>query len=163
MKIVFSDNALKEFDKIVARYPNKRAAMLPVLHLAQQEFEWLSNDVMAYVGELLELPFSDVYDTATFYSMYKFKPMGKYHLQVCHTLSCALNGAAEVCKHIKDKYGIENGEVTQDGKFSMVKVECLGSCGTAPVVQINDDYYESLSIEEFDKVLETLNKGESGD
>ncbi|NIS38611.1 NAD(P)H-dependent oxidoreductase subunit E, partial [Candidatus Saccharibacteria bacterium] len=86
MKIVFSDNALKEFDKIVARYPNKRAAMLPVLHLAQQEFEWLSNDVMAYVGELLELPFSDVYDTATFYSMYKFKPMGKYHLQVCHTL-----------------------------------------------------------------------------
>jgi NADH-quinone oxidoreductase E subunit len=108
------------------------------------------------VGELLELPYSEVYDTASFYTMLKLKPTGKYHLQVCHTLSCALRGAAQICDHVKGKYGISSGETTPDGKFSIVKVECLGSCGTAPVVQINDDYYEDLTTEELHKVLNTL-------
>jgi NADH-quinone oxidoreductase E subunit len=156
MKVSFSDAAKKEFENILTRYPNKRAALLPALHLAQREFEWLPKHVLEYVGELLELPYSEVYDTASFYTMFKLKPTGKYHLQVCHTLSCALRGAAHICGHIKDKHGISSGETTPDGKFSIVKVECLGSCGTAPVVQINDDYYEDLTTEELDKVLDTL-------
>lgn len=156
MKTSFSEEVMKEFKQIVARYPVKRAALLPVLHLAQREFGWLSRETLEYVGDLLELPYSDVYDTATFYTMFKLKPTGKYHLQVCHTLSCALRGAAGICDHIKGKYGISNGEVTPDGRFSIIKVECLGSCGTAPVVQINDRYYENLTNGELDKVLEKL-------
>ena len=156
MKISFSEKAKKEFENILTRYPNKRAALLPALHLAQREFEWLSRDVLEHVGELLDIPYSEVYDTASFYTMFKLKPTGKYHLQVCHTLSCALRGAADVYGHIKAKYNIENGGVTPDGKFSLTKVECLGSCGTAPVVQINDDYYEDLTIEELDRLLDSL-------
>ncbi len=158
MKVSFSDEALKEFNDILTRYPTKRAALLPTLHLLQREFGWISREGMEYVGELLELPFSEVYDTASFYTMFKLKPMGKYHLQVCHTLSCALRGAGEICDHIREKLHIDNGEVTEDGKYSFVKVECLGSCGTAPVVQINDDYYEGLTVEQFDEVLEKLEK-----
>ncbi len=154
MKIAFSDDAMKEFQEIVARYPNKRAALLPALHLAQREFAWLPYETLEYVGGLLELPYSEVYDTASFYTMFKLKPTGKYHLQVCHTLSCALRGAGAICGHVKEKYGIGNGETTPDGKLSLVKVECLGSCGTAPVVQINDDYYEDLSPEQLDRILE---------
>ncbi len=156
MKVSFSKEAQKEFKEILRRYPDKRAALLPTLHLAQREFGWLSTDVMEYVGELLELPYAAVYDTATFYTMFKLKPIGKYHLQVCHTLSCALRGAGEICRHIEQKYGIKNGEVTADGKFSLEKVECLGSCGTAPVVQINEDYHEGLTVEQLDKLLEKL-------
>jgi NADH-quinone oxidoreductase subunit E len=156
MKVSFSDAAMKEFKNILTRYPNKRAALLPALHLGQREFEWLSRDVLEYVGELLELPYSEVYDTASFYTMFKLKPTGKYHLQVCHTLSCALRGAAHICEHIEEKYGVGNGEVTADGKLSLIKVECLGSCGTAPVVQVNDDYHENLTIEELDKLIDSL-------
>lgn len=156
MKVSFSDAVLKEFDAIVARYPLKKAAMLPVLHLAQREFGWLSKDVLEYVGQLLQVPFSEVLDTASFYTMFKLKPTGKYHLQVCHTLSCALRGAAHICKHVEEKYGVANGEVSKDGRLSLIKVECLGACGTAPVVQINDDYYENLTTEQLDKVIEGL-------
>lgn len=156
MKLSFSKNAQKEFEEILTRYPNKRASLLMVLHLAQREFDWLSKDVMEYVGSLLDLPFSEVLDTASFYTMFKLKPSGKYHLQVCHTLSCALHGASGLCKHVQNKYGIESGQVSEDGKFSLLKVECLGSCGTAPVVQINDDYHEGLSIEAFNKILDDL-------
>lgn len=156
MKITFSKEAKQEFDEIVTRYPTKKAALLPALHLAQREFDWLPREVLEYVGELLELPFSEVYDTTSFYTMFKLKPTGRYHLQVCHTLSCALRGAAHICDHITEKYGIENGQTTADGKFSLVKVECLGSCGTAPVVQVNDDYHEGLTIEKLDGLLESL-------
>lgn len=156
MKVSFSDAVMKEFKNVLTRYPTKRAALLPALHLAQREFEWLPRDVLEYVGELLELPYSEVYDTASFYTMFKLKPTGKYHLQVCHTLSCALRGAGHICEHIEEKYGIGNGEVTADGKLSLVKVECLGSCGTAPVVQVNDDYHENLTIEELDRLIDGL-------
>jgi NADH-quinone oxidoreductase E subunit len=156
MKPEFSAETLKEFNEIASRYPVKKAAMLPALHLAQREFGWISKAVMEYLGELLEVPYSEVYDTTTFYTMYKLKPMGKYHLQVCRTLSCALRGAPGLCQHIREKYGIDNGEVTGDGKFSFVQVECLGACGTAPVVQINDDYHENLSIQKFEEILENL-------
>ncbi len=155
-KVVFSDKAQKEFQDIISRYPEKRAALLMVLHLAQREFGWLSREVMEYVAELLDLTPGDVYDTASFYTMFYKKPMGKYHIQVCHTLSCALRGARNIYEHLEKKLGISEGEVTPDGKFSLMKVECLGACGTAPVVQINDDYYENLTIEKLDEILNNL-------
>ena len=158
MKVEFSESAKKEFDAIVQRYPQKRAALLTVLHLAQREFGWLSREVMEYVGRLLDIPAGEVYDTASFYTMFYQKPVGKYHIQVCHTLSCALRGARNIYEHLEQKLGIKAGEVTPDGKFSLVKVECLGSCGTAPVVQINDDYFEGLTIEQLDDILNRLDQ-----
>ncbi len=155
-KVEFSESARKEFDEILKRYPDKRSAMLPTLHLAQREFGYISPDVMEYVSKLLDVAVGDVLDTTTFYTMFKLKPTGKYHIQVCRTLSCALRGAREIYEHLEEKLGITEGEVTPDGKFSLMKVECLGSCGTAPVVQINDDYYEGLTIEKLDEILDKL-------
>ena len=156
MEVKFSKSAKAEFQKIVEKYPEKRAALLPVLHLAQREFGWISREVMRYLSELLEIPVTEVLDTATFYTMFKTRPSGKYHIQICGTLSCALRGSRQVYEHLIDKLKIKEGEVTADGKFSLLKVECLGSCGTAPVVQINDDYYEDISIEKLDKILADL-------
>lgn len=155
-KVVFSDKAKKEFEEIVSRYPQKRASLLMVLHLAQREFGWLSAEVIEYIASLLELTPGEVYDTASFYTMFYKKPMGKYNIQICHTLSCALRGARNIYEHLQKKLGISDGEVTPDGKFSLMKVECLGACGTAPVVQINDKYYENLTIEKLDEILDNL-------
>ncbi len=154
--VTFSEAGQRELEALLKRYPNKRASLLMVLHLAQREFGWISQEVMKYIAERLELPYGDVYDTVSFYTMYHTRPAGKYHIQVCHTLSCALRGARHICKHIEEKLGIKEGEVTEDGKFSFVKVECLGSCGTAPVVQVNDDYHENMTVEKLDQLLKTL-------
>jgi NADH-quinone oxidoreductase subunit E len=156
MEVKFSKSVQAEFQKIAGKYPEKRAALLPLLHLAQREFGWISREVMRYLSELLEIPVTEVLDTATFYTMFKTRPSGKYHIQICGTLSCALRGSRQVYEHLVDKLKIKEGEVTADGKFSLLKVECLGSCGTAPVVQINDDYYEDVSIEKLDKILADL-------
>ncbi|MEJ2634893.1 MAG: NAD(P)H-dependent oxidoreductase subunit E [Calditrichia bacterium] len=156
MEVKFSEAALKEYDAIVKKYPERRGALLPVLHLAQREFGWISRDAMRYISELLDIPLTNVLDTASFYTMFKLQPAGKYHIQLCSTLSCALRGSRQIYEHVSQKYGIGDGEVTPDGKFSLLKVECLGSCGTAPVVQINDDYYEDMTIEKLDKVLDGL-------
>lgn len=156
MEVKFSEAALKEYDAIVKKYPERRGALLPVLHLAQREFGWISRDAMRYISELLDIPLANVLDTASFYTMFKLQPAGRYHIQLCSTLSCALRGSRQMYEHVSQKYGIGDGEVTSDGKFSLLKVECLGSCGTAPVVQINDDYYEDMTIEKLDKVLDGL-------
>ncbi len=156
MKVEFSEEALQQYKDILQRYPEKRAALLPTLHLAQQEFGWISREVMQYLSELMDIPVTVILDTVSFYTMFKTKPSGKYHIQVCSTLSCALRGSREIYEHLTSKLGIQAGEVTPDGKFSLVKVECLGSCGTAPVVQINDDYYEGMTPEKLDKILDEL-------
>ncbi len=156
MKVEFSEEALQQYKDILQRYPEKRAALLPTLHLAQQEFGWISREVMQYLSELMDIPVTVILDTVSFYTMFKTKPGGKYHIQVCSTLSCALRGSREIFEHLSNKLGIKAGEVTPDGKFSLVKVECLGSCGTAPVVQINDDYYEAMTPEKLDKILDEL-------
>lgn len=156
MEIKFSEAASKEYQNILKKYPEARAALLPVLHLAQREFGWISHDVMRYLSELMDLPVTEIFDTATFYTMFKTKPGGKYHIQLCSTISCALRGSRQLFEHISQKYEIGDGEVSADGKFSLLKVECLGSCGTAPVVQINDDYYEDMTVEKLDSVLNDL-------
>lgn len=156
MEVKFSRAAQIEFEQIIERYPHKRAALLPVLHLAQREFGWISREVMRYLSDLLNVPVTEILDTVTFYTMFKTKPTGKYHIQICSTLSCALRGSRAVYEHLVKKLNIKDGEVTADGKFSLMKVECLGSCGTAPVVQINDDYYENVSLEKLDQILAEL-------
>jgi len=126
------------------------------LWLAQKQWGWISKEVMEYVAKLLELPPVKVYEVVTFYTMFHQKPVGKYHFQVCRTLSCELCGKEEIVHHLKKKLGIGLGEVSADGRFSLTEVECLGSCGTAPMAQINEDYHENLTPEKLDEILKKL-------
>jgi len=152
----FSAPTKKKFDELLTHYPNKRAALLPTLWLAQNEFGYLSQEAMEYVGGLLDLAPSHVYGVATFYTMFHLKPAGKYHLQLCRTLSCALMGSDEILTHLKKRLGIEEGEVTANGKFSLCTVECLASCGTAPAMMINEAYHENLDTKKVDIILDGL-------
>jgi NADH-quinone oxidoreductase subunit E len=146
----------KQVDTIVARYPQKRAALLPVLWEVQKSKGWIDAEAEAWVAERLGTTPAHVHGAVTFYTMYKQRPMGKYHIQVCTTLSCMLCGSDELVDHLRKKLGIKEGEVTPDGKFSLVRVECLGSCGTAPMFQLNDDYHENLTLEGVDELLDGL-------
>jgi NADH-quinone oxidoreductase E subunit len=156
MPVQFSPQTLKEFEATVRRYPKREAAMIPVLYLAQREFGYLSPEAIEYVAELMGLSPARVYGVVTFYTMLYRKPMGKYHLQVCRTLPCALKGAEKVTELLKARLGIGVGETTGDGRFTLSEVECLASCGTAPMMQVNDDYYEDLTEEKLDRILESL-------
>ena len=156
MAVEFSPDALKRFDEIVGRYPKKEAAMLPVLHLAQREFGYLSSEAIEYIAKLMDLSPARVYGVVTFYTMLHMKPIGKYHIQVCRTLPCALVGAEKITTLLKSKLAIQVGGTTPDGKFTLAEVECLASCGTGPMMQINDDYYENLSKEKVEKILRSL-------
>jgi len=141
---------------IVARYPQPKAALLPVLWEVQKAEGWVSSESEAWVAERLGVSPAHVHGCVTFYTMYKQRPMGRHHIQVCTTLSCMLRGCDEMLDHIKKKLDIAEGEVTADGKFSLVRVECLGSCGTAPMFQLNDDYHEDLTLEKVDQLLDSL-------
>lgn len=152
----FSPAAKARFDEIVTRYPIRRAAIMPTLWLAQEEFGWLSTDVLAYVAQLLDLSPAFVASVASFYTMYYKQPMGRHHVQVCTNLSCALVGADRIVDCLRRRLGIEVGETTADGKFSLSVVECLASCGTAPMMQINDDYLENLTPERTVEIIDRL-------
>ncbi|MFO1518133.1 MAG: NADH-quinone oxidoreductase subunit NuoE [bacterium] len=156
MAIEFTPDNKKKLEETLTRYPTKRAALLPTLWIAQQQFGWISQEVMEYVGKLLDLPPIKVYEVVTFYTMFQQKPVGKYHFQVCRTLSCELCGKGEILNHLKKKLNIGVGETTPDGRFSLVEVECLGSCGTAPMLQLNDDFHENLTVERIDEILKGL-------
>ena len=156
MALEFSQKALKKFQETVSRYPKKEAAMLPVLYLAQREFGCLSPEAIAYVARLMDQSPAQVYGVVTFYTMLNMKPVGKYHIQVCRTLPCALVGAEKVTALVRSKLGIQVGETTPDGKFTLSEVECLASCGTGPMMQINDDYYENLSEAKIGEILKSL-------
>ena len=158
--IVFSDETLKKVELLLTRYPDKRSALLPILDLAQREFGWISESVMVYVAELLELTPPKVFEVVTFYTMYNQRPVGKYHIQLCRTLPCALMGSEDLAGYLQGRLGIRIGETTPDGLFTLKVVECLASCGTAPAVQINDAYYENLTREKLDQLLDRLGKGE---
>ena len=152
----FSQESKQKLKEIKSRYPRKEAAVLPSVYLAQKEFGYISDEVIEYLGDVLEVSPTFVKNTITFYTMFKDENVGKYLIQVCHTLSCSLLGAAHIVDYLKSKLNINVGETTPDKKFSLVKVECLGSCGTAPVMQINDDYYEDLTEEKIDEILGKL-------
>ena len=157
MKLQFSEKSLQEVKRIIDFYPEgkQKSAVIPVLHLAQQEFGgWLSSDTMDYVASLLQLEPIEVYEVATFYSMYNLKPVGKYLFEVCHTGPCMLNGSDDIIKYIYDTLGIKPGETTADGLFTLKTVECLGACGYAPMMQLGKDYREHLTKEKVDAIIE---------
>jgi len=159
----FTPENKKAFDKLVKRYPVKEAAMLPTLHLAQRQNGYISPAVMNYVAGLLEVPVMKVKDVVTFYPMFFEEPVGKYVLRVCHTLPCALAGCKSVLEHMKRKLGVDVASekslakgTTPDGKFTLMKVECLASCDVAPVVMVNDDLYKNVTPEKVDEILDSL-------
>ncbi len=155
---VLSDQAKSAIEAEFPKYPDKRSALLPALWIAQGEQGFLSESAMIDVAELLDLTPVQVYDVATFYYMYHLKPVGRFHIQVCKTLSCALVGANSIMEQIKKRLGIDLGETTPDGLFSLTRVECLASCGSGPMMQINEDYYEHLTNEKVDRILEDLKR-----
>lgn len=155
MALQFSEATLAKYRDIVTRYPERQAALLPTLWLAQHEFGWLSEEALAYVADLMELPAARVAGVASFYTMYYKEPVGKYHMQVCRTLSCALRGSNDITGCIEKHLGIKVGETTADGKFTLSEVECLASCGTAPMLQLNnDEYFENLTVEKMIALLD---------
>lgn len=156
MSGTFSETARRELEAILSRYPNREAAILPALHLAQREFGYVSDEAIEYVAGLLGFTPARIEGVATFYTMYNRKPVGKYHVQICRNISCSLLGAERLIEHVSAKLGIRPGETTPDGKFTLSTVECLGSCGTAPVMQVNDDYHENLTEEKIDALLGRL-------
>jgi len=156
----FNDTQLQEFNRLVARYPEgkQKSALLPVLHLAQESFGWLSEETMDYVAELLQIKPIEVYEVATFYSMYDLKPVGKYVFEVCQTGPCMLRGSDNIVAYIKEKLGIGIGETTADGMFTLKVVECLGACGYAPMMQMGKHYKEHLTKEKVDSIIEECRK-----
>lgn len=154
---VFSEEAMKTAQTIISRYPEgkQKSALLPILHLAQAEFGgWLSPETMDYVASLLKIKPVEVFEVASFYTMYNLKPMGKCVLEVCQTSSCWLNGAEDIVKYIEKKLNIKVGETTKDGMFTLKVAECLGSCGTAPMMQCGASYHENLTYEKVDSILD---------
>jgi NADH-quinone oxidoreductase E subunit len=156
MALEFSPEAYRQFEATVARYPKKEAAILPVLCLAQREFGYLGPEAIAYVAQLMGQSPARVSGVVSFYTMLNTKPIGRHHIQVCRTLSCALRGAEQLTGFLKKTLGIEVGETTADGRFTLSEVECLASCGTAPMMQINDNYYENLTDEKVTEILASL-------
>jgi len=160
--IQFSEEKLKKVQEIKARYPEgkQKSALLPVLHLAQEEFGgWLSSETMDYVAELLNLLPIEVYEVATFYSMYNKKPVGKYVLEVCQTGPCMVRGSHEIIQYIEGKLGIKPGETSADGLFTLKPAECLGACGYAPMMQLGKHYREHLTKEKVDELIERCKAG----
>jgi NADH-quinone oxidoreductase E subunit len=158
MSVVFKKEVLDEFEIIANRYPTRRAALLPALWLAQREFGYLSLEVLDYIAQIVKISPVQVYEVAEFYTLFHKKPVGKYHLQVCRTISCALNGALDIQRAIEAHLHTKPGEITHDKLFSYELVECLASCHTAPCMRINEDYYENLSPEKVNEILNQLVK-----
>ena len=146
----------REIDEILNRYPVKRSALIPLLYLAQRETGYITETAMVEIARLLKLTPPQVYETVTFYTMLNLKQVGKFHIQVCKSLMCALVGSDTVIAWIKTKLGIAPGETTPDGAFTLSTVECLAACGTGPMMQINDDYYERLTEDKLERILSDL-------
>jgi len=157
MSVLFSKNSLDKVTEIISRYPEgkQKSALLPVLHMAQDEFGgWLDVPVMDYVATLLNIEPIEVYEVASFYSMYNLKPVGKYMFEVCHTGPCMVSGSDSIIDYIKHKLNIGVGETTADGMFTLKTVECLGACGYAPMMQLGKHYREHLTKAKVDSIIE---------
>lgn len=152
----FSPEVEREIDLHLSKYPVMRSAILPLMFIVQRERGYLDPPGVAYLAKRLKLRITDIWEVATFYSMLHTKPVGKHHIQICKTLSCKIMGEPGITDHICSKLGIKPGETTSDGKFTVSLVECLGSCGTAPMMQIGFDYHENLSTAKVDEILDRL-------
>jgi NADH-quinone oxidoreductase E subunit len=158
---VFPPEVEAEMDRHLAKYPVKRSAILPLMFIVQRERGgYLDPPGVAYLADRLGVRITDIWEVATFYSMINTEPVGKYHLQVCKTLSCKIMGAGGITAKCTERLGIKPGQTTEDGQFSLSEVECLGSCGTAPMMQIGFDYYENLTAEKVEEILDQCSRGE---
>jgi len=154
--IAFLPAELAEVERITSLYPTSKAAIMPVLWMAQKKWGWISRDVMTYVGTLLDLPFAHVYGVASFYTMYFKRPMGRHHVQVCTNVSCLLRGGERIFDSVSSKFGIGHNQRTPDGIISLEEVECMGACGGAPMIAINETYHENMTLERLESVLQSL-------
>ncbi len=145
-----------EFERLVKRYPTRESMILPALWLTQEQEGWISAEAIAYIADRIGTFASQVYECATFYTMYNLHPMGKNHICICRTLSCWLRGKQEIVDYLKNELGLKPGEISADGKFSLEEVECLGHCGTAPVVQVNGEFHENMDVDKLKSLLATL-------
>ena len=152
----FSDKTKKEIEGIVARYPHKKAALLPGLHVAQREFGYISEEATQMVADLLEIKPIQVKEVVTFYTMYNRQPVGKYHIQICSNLTCSLMGGESLLEYLQEKLNVEAGGTTKDKKFTLSTVECLGACEEAPCMMVNFDYYGHLDKKKIDDILDNL-------
>jgi NADH-quinone oxidoreductase E subunit len=153
---VLSPESRQKIESLKKVYETNQSALIPALHVAQGDQGWLSEETQREVAQLLGLTPQSVRQVVTFYTMFNQKPVGRYMIQVCRNLSCTLLGGQRLQKQIQDKLGLDDGETTQDGRFTYVSVECLGSCGTAPVLMVNDRYYENVTPQQVDRLLEEL-------
>ncbi len=148
-----SNKAQERIEALKSRYPDPKSAVMPALYIAQEELGHITEEAVQWVAAKIGMAPVHVMEVATFYTMYYKKPVGKYHVQVCRTLSCALRGARKITEHLHHKFGTNPNEITADGMWSYEEVECLGSCGTAPMCEINDHYFENLTVEKLDTLL----------
>ena len=146
----------REMKDILSRYPNKMAACIPLLHLCQEQNGWISEDVIRFVAERLEVSTAHVQGVVTFYTLFNQKPVGKHQVWVCRTLSCALRGSDQLLHHCEKKLGIHAGETTKDGKITLRTAECLAACGQAPMMQVDKDFHENLTLADADRILDKL-------
>lgn len=157
-EVTLSPRAEARLKEIAARYPNSRSAVMPALYIAQEELGHITPEAVEWVSQRLGIPPVQVMEVATFYTMYYKKPVGRYHVQVCRTLSCALRGAKQLTERLYERFGVAPNEVTADGMWSYEEVECLGSCGSAPMCEINDHYFENLTPQKLDELLDRIEK-----
>lgn len=139
--------------EIAKRYPAPRSGILPALHMVMAERGWVDQEVCDHVAELLDVPNIQVYEAMTFYTYFPQQPVGKYHIQVCHNIACNLRGSEDLIEYMKEKHGLKEKELSDDGLFFLSRVECLGACGGAPMMQVNDDYFEDLTKEKIDELF----------
>ncbi len=155
---------IKKIDEIKSRYPDEKAALLPLLWIIQEKYGWISEDSMRYVGDLLNMPYEQVLGVASFYTMFNKKPRGKFHLQLCTNISCMLRGGYELFHYLEEKLNLKNNETSPDSMFTIEEVECLGSCATAPMMQVNNkEFYENLTKEKIDLLIEEFKKNEKSE
>jgi NADH-quinone oxidoreductase subunit E len=150
---MLSDSNLQRIEELKKRYPNPRPVVLEALWMWQDEHSWISQEGMKYIGDLLGIPHHEVFGIVTFYTMYNSRPVGRHKIEVCTNVSCMLRNSEKIVKHIEDSLKIKVGQTTPDQRFTLVEAECLGSCGTAPMMQIGDEYYEDLDEAKVDKIL----------
>jgi NADH-quinone oxidoreductase subunit E len=152
----FTPENIERINKEIQKYPLKQPAVMATLYIAQEQNGYISNEVIKEVATLLDMTSEEVLGVVTFYTMYFQKPMGKNHIQVCTNVSCMLRGGYDIWDQVKAKLGIDNLGVTKDQKFSLEEVECMGSCGTAPMLAVNEDYYENLTKEKVEDIINSL-------
>jgi NADH-quinone oxidoreductase E subunit len=153
---MLNEKNINKLEELRKRYPTTQSLVIPVLWMIQEQEGYISEESMKYAGTLLNVPFSHILGVVTFYTMLKKKAVGKHHIEVCTNVSCMLRGSGKILEHIEKRLGIKSGEMSEDKKWSLSEAECLGSCGTAPMLAIGDEYYENLNLEKIDKLIDSL-------